>query len=197
MQIESDTVIEPDAFIIDRVAADEAETERNDLAVLSPNEKPRTVWHPLSNGAEIIFGQRLKFQWRSLVDGQIQRIDFLDQRCDVVHHLHFDLWCALRFTKLSAQIFAGRLTKCAEIFVPVCIWKRQLRHRHTRNPRVSIRDQRFEGRAIVRREILKDDKGSFVSTGVGPKSRQQRVCHPWIVYFLARSQVARASSTAN
>src|SRR4029453_1076298 len=72
VQIERDTVIEPDALVINRLTADEAETERYDFAVLSPDKKPCTVRHPLSNGSEIIFGQRLKFQWRSLVDGHIQ-----------------------------------------------------------------------------------------------------------------------------
>src|SRR5205814_8702350 len=43
VQIERDTIIEPDAFVIERIPADETETKRNDLAVLSPDKKQRTV----------------------------------------------------------------------------------------------------------------------------------------------------------
>src|SRR5262245_39463963 len=115
---------------MDRVAANEAETERNDLAALSPDKKPRMVGHPLTNGAKIIFSQRFKFQWRSLVNGQIQRIDFVDQRRDIVHNLQLNLWCALRFPKFSTQIFARCLAERGEVFVPICVWEWQPCHRH-------------------------------------------------------------------
>src|SRR6185369_9569973 len=121
MQIQRDTVIEADAFVIDRVAANEAETERNDFAVLSPEKEPRVIRHSLSNGTEIIFGQRLKFQWGSLVDGQIQWIDLVDQTGHVVQYFHLDFRSALCFAKLSTQIFACRFAECLEIFVPIFI----------------------------------------------------------------------------
>src|SRR5439155_25747129 len=130
VQIKRDAVIEANAFIVYRVAADEAETERNDFPVLSPDKKPRAVRHPLSNGAEIIFGQRLKFQWRSLVDSQIQRINFVDQKSDFVQYLHLDVRCVLGFAKLSTQIFPCGLAERAEIFIPVCVRERQPRHWH-------------------------------------------------------------------
>ena len=61
MQVESDAVIQSDAFIIDRIAADEAEAERNDLVALSPDEKARSFRHPLCDCAKIIRSQGLEF----------------------------------------------------------------------------------------------------------------------------------------
>src|SRR5205814_9909472 len=98
---------------VERIPADETETKRNDLAVLSPDKKPRTVRHPLTNGAEIIFGQRLKLQWRSLVNGEIQRINLVEQRSDVVQYLHHDFRCTLGCDILSTQIFSRRLAEPA------------------------------------------------------------------------------------
>src|SRR5438105_1934719 len=109
MQIERDAVVEPDALVVNRLAAYQAKTERDDLAALPPDEKTRAFRHLLSNGPEIILGQPFKFQWRPLVDGQIQRIDFIDPGRDVGHDLHLDLRRSRRLTEFSAQIFPGRL----------------------------------------------------------------------------------------
>src|SRR6266699_415976 len=110
MQIERDVVIEPDALIVNRVATDQTKTECDDLAALSPDEEAHAVRHPLCDGAKVILCQRFKFQWRPLVDGQIQRVDFVDERRNLAHDLHLYLWGALGFAEFSAQIFPGRLT---------------------------------------------------------------------------------------
>src|SRR6266480_3982034 len=109
MQIERDAVIEPDALIINRVATNQAKAECDDFTALSPDEETRTFRHPLRDGQKIIFGQCFKLYWRSLVDREVKRIDFVNERGDVAYELHLDLRSALGFLKFPAQIFSSRL----------------------------------------------------------------------------------------
>ena len=56
VQIERDAVIEPDAFIVDRVVTHQAKTECYDFATLPPDEEARSIRHPPSNRTKITFG---------------------------------------------------------------------------------------------------------------------------------------------
>src|SRR6266571_7425082 len=49
VQIERDSVIEPDTFIVNRVVAHQAKTERDNFAALPPDKEPRPFRHPLSD----------------------------------------------------------------------------------------------------------------------------------------------------
>src|SRR5207249_12044302 len=138
MQIERDTVIEPDALIINRVTTDQAKTERDDFTALSPDEETRTFRHPLRDAEEIVLCQRFKFYWRPLVDREVKRIDFVNERAEVACGLHLDLRSALGFPKFSSKFFPGRLAQRAKIFIPVLITERQPRHWHAGNPGITI-----------------------------------------------------------
>src|SRR6266436_5701472 len=138
MQIERDVVIEPDALIVNRVTTDETKTECDNLAALSPDEEARAARHPLRDGAKVLLCQRFKFQWRPLVDGQIQRVDFVDERRNLAHDLHLYLRRAVSLAEFSAQIFPGGLAERAKIFIPILITERQSRHRHAWNPGIAI-----------------------------------------------------------
>src|SRR5437773_2631939 len=138
MQIQRDAVVEPDAFVVDCITADQAEAERNDFVVLSPNKKSRALWHPLSDGAKIIFCERYELEWRPLVHCQIQRMNFIDERRYILHNLHLDFRRPLRFAEFPTQIFPARLAECAKIFIPILVTEPQPCHWHSRNPRVTI-----------------------------------------------------------
>ena len=61
MQVECDAVVQPNAFVINFVVADESKTECDDLAQLPPNKEARPIRHPLSDSAKIVFRQGLEF----------------------------------------------------------------------------------------------------------------------------------------
>ena len=131
------------------------------------------------------------------MNGQIQWIDFVAKRRDVGYDLHLDLRRARGFAEFSAQIFPGRFAERAKIFIPVLITERQPRHRHTWNSGIPAQGKRFDRRAIVRRKILQNDQGSFVSPGISQKARSQRVCHPCFVPLIASAQVSSTGPTTN
>src|SRR5215471_17726310 len=138
MQIKGDAVIEPDALIINPVPAYETKTKCDDSAVLSPDEEAGAFGHPLRDGEKIILRQRFKFEWRSLMDGLIQRVNFVNQRRNLAYDLHLDLGCASGLAEFPAQIFTSRFAECAEIFVPVFVAEREPRHWHARNSAISV-----------------------------------------------------------
>src|ERR1700730_18671870 len=76
MQVERDVVIEAETLIVNLSTVHETTTERDDLALLSPDEKSHTVGHLLAQAAKIILRQMLKLHGRALVDLQIKRINF-------------------------------------------------------------------------------------------------------------------------
>src|SRR5438270_11492657 len=67
MQIERDIVIEAKAFIVNRVATDEAKTKRDNFSRLSPDEKTRPLRHGLRDSTKKFLGQRFEFHWRAMV----------------------------------------------------------------------------------------------------------------------------------
>src|SRR5438132_1547985 len=52
MKIERDIVIEPEAFVVNRVAANETQTEGDDLVRFTPDEKARPLRHDLGDAAK-------------------------------------------------------------------------------------------------------------------------------------------------
>src|SRR5207253_7430291 len=74
MKIERDIVIEPEAFVVNRVAASETQTEGDDPVRFAPDEKARPLRHDLGDTAKKFFRQCFKFHWRPFVDLKIERI---------------------------------------------------------------------------------------------------------------------------
>src|SRR4029434_1969560 len=56
VQIEGDAVIEPHAFVVNRVVTDQAQTECDNFAALAPDKETRPIRHLLRESAKIIFG---------------------------------------------------------------------------------------------------------------------------------------------
>src|SRR5206468_5932745 len=102
MQVERDTVVQSNAFVVNLVVADEAKAECHDPAQLAPDEKARSFRHPLPDCAKIILRQSLEFQWRTLVDREIQRINLINKSRDIIDDLHLDLGRLSSFAELSA-----------------------------------------------------------------------------------------------
>src|SRR4029450_4162493 len=96
VQIEGDAVIEPHAFGVNRVVADEGKTEGDNFPRLPPDEEARPFWHLLAESAEIIFGKCLEFEWRTLMDGEIERMNVVNPGRNVIDDLHVDFRRALR-----------------------------------------------------------------------------------------------------
>lgn len=105
MQIERDPVVEPEIIVVNCPVKNHAETKRDDFSALSPNEKARPLRHALAHAAKIFFGQSLELHGRSFMDLEIERIDLIDIRRDVIDHRHLDRCRAFRLAEFSAQIF--------------------------------------------------------------------------------------------
>src|SRR5437016_12979509 len=105
MEIERDLVIEPEAFVVNYVAANEAKTKCDELLLGSPDKKPRAFRHLLCNAEKKFLTQVFKLHRGFLVDLEIERINLVDVRRDIVHHLHHDLRSAFRFSKFPAKAF--------------------------------------------------------------------------------------------
>src|ERR1700730_3546250 len=111
MQIEGDIVIEAEAFVVNRVATNQAKTKGDDLVRLSPDEKAGALRHGLRDATEKFLRQGLKFHRRALVDLEIERINCVNLRRDIVHDFHFDLGRAFRFPEFSAQALTADITE--------------------------------------------------------------------------------------
>ena len=123
MQIERDIVIEAKAFIVNRVATDEAKTKRNNFSRLSPDEKTRPLRHGLRDSTKKFLRQRFEFHWRALVHLEIERINRVNVRRDIVNDFHINLSRALRLSELSTQALAADVTERLQIFVEVLKWQ--------------------------------------------------------------------------
>src|SRR5581483_6332588 len=60
VQIQSHAVVQPDAFIVNRVTAHQAKAEGDDFSLLPPDEEARPIRHALARGAEIVRRQSFK-----------------------------------------------------------------------------------------------------------------------------------------
>src|SRR5438270_14056449 len=119
MQIERHRVIESQAFVVNRVAADQAKTERDDFFFDTPNKKARALRHCFCDRDKEFFAQVLEFHGRSLVDLEIEGKNVVNNRRDIVHELHVDLRGTFRFTELPAQTLATDIAELLEIFVEI------------------------------------------------------------------------------
>src|SRR5437879_12482249 len=90
MQVERDIVIEAKAFIVNRVATDEAKTKRDNFFRLSPDEKARPLRHGLRDSTKKFLRQRFEFHWRARVPLEIARTNHVNGRRDLVDTLHMD-----------------------------------------------------------------------------------------------------------
>ncbi len=71
--------------------------------------------------------------------GEIERINLVNPRRDVVDDLHVDFRRALRFPKFSTQVFPGRLAQRAKILIPVLErMESKPRHWHAGHTRIAI-----------------------------------------------------------
>ena len=90
VQFDRDRIIEAEVLGMDHIALQEARTEGDDFSVLAPDEETVLVAHPLAEAAKVFLGQFLEMQVRPVIDLQIERIDLVDDRRDVVDDAHFD-----------------------------------------------------------------------------------------------------------
>src|SRR5207247_586781 len=114
-----DAVIKAKAFIVNRVATNEAKTKRDNFARLRPDEKARPLRHCLRDATKKFLRQSFEFHWRALVHLEIERINGVNVRRDIVHDFHIDLGRALRLSELSTQALAADLAEGLPLVVAV------------------------------------------------------------------------------
>src|SRR4051812_6886239 len=106
MKIERDWIIEPDHFVVKRIALNQTKAERNDAPIDSPNEKTNAIRHLARDTEKEIAAQVFKFHRRTFVNLQIERENLVDDDCWIGQHFHVDLRVALGLSEFSAQTFA-------------------------------------------------------------------------------------------
>src|ERR1700716_3380588 len=68
VQIKRDGIIEADILRVQRFSLQHAGRKRDDRTILAPDEEPNLVRHQSAEAAEILLGQLLEVQLRSVVD---------------------------------------------------------------------------------------------------------------------------------
>ena len=140
IEIKRHRVVEAEVFVVDRVAVDHADAEGDRLSRLPPDEETRLVRHAFAEGVEEFFGQLLEVERRALVDGEVERIDLVDERRDVRHDLQFDRHLGpLRRAKLSAQALPRRLAQLLrQKIIKIIVHNIQPGHGHARHAREAV-----------------------------------------------------------
>src|SRR5262249_33928854 len=119
MKVERDVIIETDAFVGDRVAADKSKTERDDPALDSPDEKSRPFRHFFRDADKKLFTEIFKLHRRTFVDLKVKGINLIDERRDIRHHFHVDLRVAFGLPEFSAQTLPTDVTERSQILVDI------------------------------------------------------------------------------
>ena len=108
MKIVGHPVVETKIVIVNRAGVHHANAKGDHFRLLPPNEKPRPLRHSLSQAAKILFGQPLEFERRALMNLEVERVNFIDIRRDIVDYFEIDWRCAFSFSKFPAQILSRR-----------------------------------------------------------------------------------------
>src|SRR5438874_10572256 len=190
MQVQRDLVIQSQAFVVNRAVVNQATAEGNDPAELAPEKKPRSLRHSFSKSAKKILCQCLKLEARAFMHLKIERINFIDLRCDIADDFHIDLRRAFRFSEFAAQTFASRVAERFQVFVEIAIIEGQTRHRHTRHARIAICRKNSEGSTIFRRKLLQNDKGSLVLSRLSFQYGEQCLRCPTLIFRATCTEMA-------
>src|SRR5215831_8299975 len=90
VQVERDIVVETYVLRIDRVTVYHARCKRDDLLALAPQEEANSLSHPPPEVSEILLGQLLEVQFRTLIDLEIQWINLRDDWRRIADDAHLE-----------------------------------------------------------------------------------------------------------
>src|ERR1700682_1717447 len=159
VQVERDRIVEANVFGINSIVLDHAKGECHDPCVLAPDEEQNLVRHLASNSAKVLLRQFLKMKLRFLVNLQVERVNVVNDRRDVVHDAHLDrrgLSCGSKFlAQLGACCTIKRLV---HVFVETRVIDIELGHWQARHTSKSALQKALQRVTVLCWELLEYDE---------------------------------------